>query len=695
MSSHTSAFTSVDLDPSRVFPVRSGEVKLPQYLALRKFNGISQPVQTNNFYTNLLLGSHDQPVITNPYKLNFVDNSCSIYYPNRRDLVYGPDPVKYFFYPNGVRDLLLTSQDFDTSNPQFTLSDADKFCITANYELSTSAIPNGKLSFPLVQGMGFITGVYNNLIPLIKSAKGFKSVVGVKCQNPNLKKFEIVLNDDSKWCLFINQDLSVKFNQDQIIFNKIITDKPLILQVGYETFEYYDQVAGNYVKSVDLVLNDDNYEISYKLSGTDISLLDKTLIMAPPHWRQTFTDYLNGTKTNFILNSCTLGSLQGCITNKLIMNVSLDLPTEYIGTFPNQNNLSDGVMTRILQQAGLDSNNNIEAETNLDSMYFSGKVFMKYAYLLYINHYVLKDLGLTRTVFDKLVQSYTKFINNQQQYPLFYDLEYKGVVSSVTGGGDFGNGHYNDHHFHYGYHIHAVALMLEVDAEINEGRFYPQVKDWIELLIQDVFTLDSTNGNFPFMRNFDFYFGHSWAKGLYESGDGKDEESSSEDYNCYYGIKLYGQFIKDQELVKKSNLVLAIMVKSLNDYFYYAANNQIEPSRFIYNQVSGIYFENKIDHTTYFGNYESYIHGIHMIPETPIYPLYKSRLFIRTEWQQVFSGSNIGNLPDNNWRSILMLNYSLIEPDVAYRFFGDNFDFKYLDDGLTLTYCLFYCACKI
>lgn len=686
MSSDTSAFTSSD--PSSVFPVKAGETSVPSYLK----NPSNNPVETNNFFANLLLGSHDQPVWTNPYKLTFHSNACNAYFPQRKDLVYGPDPIKYFYYPNGINDIILTSQDFTNATPNFTLSNADKFSITANYELNTSSISNGKLSFPLVQGMGFVTGIYTNLIPLIQSIKGFSDVKGVACQNPKLKKFIITLGDGSKWTLFLNQDISIKFSLSQILFNKITTD-PLVLQVGFDTFEYYDQVAGNYVDSVDLTMNDSSYQMSYNLVGTDTSLLDKTLIMAPPHWKQTFTDFLNGTKANFIVNSCTLGTLQGCITDKLIMDVSSSMPTKYTGGFPNQLNLSSDVKSTLLKQARLDGANDIESETNLDSMYFSGKVFMKYAYLLYIVHYVLKDADLASTIFNKLVKSYNRFIENNQQYPLLYDLNFKGIVSSATGGDDFGNGHYNDHHFHYGYHIHAIGLMLPIDKEINGGKFYTQVKDWIELLIQDVFTLEMNNKNFPFMRNFDFYNGHSWAKGLYESGDGKDEESSSEDYNCYYGIKLYGQATDNSELVNKSSLVLATLVKSLNNYFYYADDNQIEPNKFIYNKVSGIYFENKIDHTTYFGNYESYIHGIHMIPVTAIYPLYKSKLFIQSEWDLVFKDGT--NMPDNNWRSILMLNYSLVDPELAFNFFNDNFDFKYIDDGLTLTYCLFVCACKL
>lgn len=90
----------------------------------------------------------------------------------------------------------------------------------------------------------------------------------------------------------------------------------------------------------------------------------------------------------------------------------------------------------------------------------------------------------------------------------------------------------------------------------------------------------------------------SWSKGLYESGDGKDEESSSEDYHFTYAAYLFGVAINDAALRDRSLIQLAVQKQSMNSYMLYTPGNQIEPSQFVPNWVSGIKFENKIDHVT-------------------------------------------------------------------------------------------------
>ena len=82
--------------------------------------------------------------------------------------------------------------------------------------------------------------------------------------------------------------------------------------------------------------------------------------------------------------------------------------------------------------------------------------------------------------------------------------------------------------------------------------------------------------------------GHSWAKGLFESGDGKDEESSSEDNLSVYAIKMWGRTIGDKAMEARGNLMLAIEARSMQNYFLYTSDNKVQPSNFIGNKVSGV-----------------------------------------------------------------------------------------------------------
>jgi endo-1,3(4)-beta-glucanase len=110
--------------------------------------------------------------------------------------------------------------------------------------------------------------------------------------------------------------------------------------------------------------------------------------------------------------------------------------------------------------------------------------------------------------------------------------------------------------------------------------------------------------------------------------------------------------------------------------------------------VAGILFENKIDHTTYFGNNLEYIQGIHMIPLLPCTPLVRGSQFVTEEWNAFFSNGRADQVP-GGWRGILYGNYATINPAAAYAFFSrSNFDASLLDGGASLTWYLAYSAGK-
>lgn len=89
-------------------------------------------------------------------------------------------------------------------------------------------------------------------------------------------------------------------------------------------------------------------------------------------------------------------------------------------------------------------------------------------------------------------------------------------------------------------------------------------------------------------RAFDIFHGHSWAKGLFESADGKDQESSSEDMHFAYAMKLWGSVTGDAAMEGRGNMQLAIMSRSFNEYFLLKSGNTTHPAKFTPNKVTGI-----------------------------------------------------------------------------------------------------------
>ena len=100
---------------------------------------------------------------------------------------------------------------------------------------------------------------------------------------------------------------------------------------------------------------------------------------------------------------------------------------------------------QLLQQVAVSEiNQDYNAQTNLDSMYFSGKALAKFAMIVYTTHDLLGEPDLATLGLNQLKGAFAVFATNQQIYPLVYDSVWNGVVSSgsyITGdpGQDFGN----------------------------------------------------------------------------------------------------------------------------------------------------------------------------------------------------------------------------------------------------------------
>ncbi|KAG7929531.1 hypothetical protein KL925_000273 [Ogataea polymorpha] len=623
--------------------------------------------------------------------------------PSAKRRVYGETDeegaASYFYAPAGNISLCLGSSDFD-SNVSLKLANLRKMSI----DVTVASKSAGSLTATLVQGMGFVSAVYNDLIPEIHSGVGIKSVTGDTAPRSGTDKYKIILNDGSTWVMYVtfSDNQSCQFalkDSNHIIGSNSINN--CVIQVACGDDSAYDKAAGCYPTSATLSASVSGstatYAFEYATSGSSNN--GTTIMYAMPHQSDSFTSTTSGSKTSATLDDTVHGVMTAYLSNKFEMSETL---TTSIGKDPwsaisgfSSPSYSDSELSAIKAAAADEYNADVYSYTDLDSMYTSGKILDKYAYVLYVCHYVLKDSDKTSTLLASLKKAIERFSGNSQKYPLCYETNWGGICS--TGGMsdgdtsiDYGNAFYNDHHFHYGYHIHAAALCALVDADLG-GSWASSVKDWVNSLVRDVANPSSDDSHFPVFRNFDFYLGHSIAHGITVYADGKDEESSSEDYNFVYAMKIWASVINDTNMANRADLMLAISKRAMNVYFLYTQDNTVMPSKFIGNYCSGIWFENKIAHTTYFGTNIEYIHGIHMLPITPVSSLIRGPTFVKEEWENVLS-SKIGNVTDG-WKGILMLNVALYDPATSYNFFsGSDFSTNYLDNGMSKTWSLAYTA---
>ncbi|KAF2220483.1 endo-1,3-beta-glucanase Engl1 [Elsinoe ampelina] len=662
-------------------------------------------IPTNKFYANFFLGTQSQPSWTHPYSLQWARGNgvaqswgMSISHIERGQLAFDNDnnPSRYFFAPIGIQSMILSAQELGNTSV-LTTDSLTAFSVNVNLQASASGSP--LITFPLVQGMGFITGRYNNASPLIQSSVSVLSLLySGKLTGSNIFKYKASLGDQTTWLMYVNPDNSsypgntfTLANGNNINGTSGFTGTIQIAKLPSSTpggEATFDASAGVYATSSRISGSASGTTGTYTMSFSKGGITSRSLLMfALPHHIQSLT---SGGVTNIKLQTTTKGIATAIVGDSWTL-AEPDLPTD-IGFAPwtvdqgSVSTVSTQAQQLINQAAASELTQDIAAQSNLDSMYFSGKGLAKFASLIYAVSDLGKNKTLAYTGLQRLQAAFSTFVNNTQIYPLLYESAWGGVVSSGTyrtgdANLDFGNTYYNDHHFHYAYFVYSAAVIGYLDP----NWLTTQNRDWVNMLVRDFGNPSDSDPYFPFSRSYDWFHGHSWAKGLYESGDGKDQESSSEDSLACYALKMWGTVSGDVAMEARGALMMAVQKRAVQNYYLYTSDNTVEPARFIGNKAAGILFENKIDHATYFGLNIEYIQGIHMIPLFPFSPYVRSQTFVREEWDTYFSNGRVDSIV-GGWRGILYANLALIDPATAWDWFGAGFDNQYLDGGASLTW---------
>eukprot|EP00471_Norrisiella_sphaerica_P014257 CAMPEP_0184494448 /NCGR_PEP_ID=MMETSP0113_2-20130426/28718_1 /TAXON_ID=91329 /ORGANISM="Norrisiella sphaerica, Strain BC52" /LENGTH=832 /DNA_ID=CAMNT_0026880203 /DNA_START=185 /DNA_END=2680 /DNA_ORIENTATION=+ len=233
---------------------------------------------------------------------------------------------------------------------------------------------------------------------------------------------------------------------------------------------------------------------------------------------------------------------------------------------------------------------------------------------------------------------------------------------SFAAGMDFGNGYYNDHHFHYGYLLYAAAVVAKFLPEW--GREY---KEFILLLVRDVANPSEDDTSFPPYRHMDFYVGHSWAGGIFQPFlNGRNQESVSEAVNCWYALSVLGDALEDQRVKDIGLSLLAMEVHAAHHYWQlHRSHSPTLPDDFTKRGVSGILWSNLIQYQTWFGSTTWELNGIQMLPFTPI-----SEFLLPAQWvnQQItdFSHSCSGQCIQDGWISLVCMAQAIVDVPGAW-----------------------------
>jgi endoglucanase Acf2 len=227
----------------------------------------------------------------------------------------------------------------------------------------------------------------------------------------------------------------------------------------------------------------------------------------------------------------------------------------------------------------------------------------------------------------------------------------------------------NDHHFHYGYWIRAAA---EIALRDPAWAAKAQWGGMVELLIADIATTQRGSAEFPYLRNFDTYEGHSWASGLGDGGFGNNQESSSEALNAWAGLILWGEVTGNRALRDLGIYLYTTEANAINHYWFDIHGLVFPPE---YKDVeASMIFGGKYAHNTWWTDEPRQIKGINLLPMAPFStylgrdPAYVKRN-VGTLPQDIKTylarGKNYNEFPKDGWQDIFAKYLALADPAAA------------------------------
>ncbi|RMZ93126.1 glycoside hydrolase family 81, partial [Brachionus plicatilis] len=189
-------------------------------------------------------------------------------------------------------------------------------------------------------------------------------------------------------------------------------------------------------------------------------------------------------------------------------------------------------------------------------------------------------------------------------------------------------------------------------------------------------------------RNKDPFLGHSYASGLFEFADSKNQESTSEAINSYFAVRELGKMTGNQTLEDLGDYLLSTEIHATIVYWQVKKNSQIYSEPFSKNGVVGILWETKVDYATWFGGNVEFIYGIQMLPFTEITPSHLKKDWL-TETRPIWSKSLSSGSIEEGWKGFMLMADAIVDPNRP-GLSNDIHGLTGYDNGNTRTNTLFF-----
>ncbi|KAK9061815.1 hypothetical protein SSX86_018998 [Deinandra increscens subsp. villosa] len=575
---------------------------LPDPSAFFSPNLTSSPLPTNSFFQNFVIEKGDQKEYIHPYLIKSSHSSLSLSYPS---IFSNTSLTQQIFTPDLNISVL--------HNPDPTRTHV----VSSFSDLGVTLDLQPGLRFFFVRGSPYLT------CQILKSAPlSISTVHKIRAFVPNSSKtkYKINLSNGQIWILYSSSPIRLTRDESTIesenfrgvIRIALLPNRDAKLEPVLDRFSSCYPVSGRarFRGSVSV-----DYKWQKKGSGDllmlanplHLRLMDKSSVKVVDGFRYKSVDgeLVGVVGSSWVLKpdpvSVTWGSIKGVEKEKE----------------------SRHEIVKALEQdvKGLDSSN-----VTTNSSYFFGKLVARAARLALIAEEIeieIEDADVIPKIKNYLKGTIEpwldgKFVGNG----FLYDKSWGGLITkqgSTDKTADFGFGIYNDHHFHIGYFLYGIAVLAKIDP-VWGRKYRPQAY----ALMTDFMTLDGGSGSgskYTRLRCFDLWKLHSWAAGLTEFENGRNQESTSEAVNAYYSAALMGLAYGDTRLVAVGSLLTAMEIHAAKTWWHVKEDDTLYGADFTReNRVVGILWANKRDSVLWFAPAEmrEARFGIQVLPLLPV-----------------------------------------------------------------------------
>ncbi len=627
-ASYTTSFPGTDAAGRNSYP--SGSPQLSG-------NALNKPVPTNDWWSKLVKENFADNLFNYPFTMKTVANGLIVSYIKRGVI---DDMLPVVVGVNGLNTTKTTVSDFSDWLVTMNWNDGSHF-----FEASSGiAMPflyfkKGSQDLATVTINSGIVTVKGEMI-LIKDAKNGADFAIYAPQgstwNVSGKVYSSNLNGKNYWSLgLLPYDVS---NLDQTAeeFKKYAYVFPKNTTSSFS----YDESNSTLTTQFNVVPE--------LMEGENTKML---LGLLPHQW--------NNLSTN-VTSNYSYPSIRGEI--KVIE--ANDFQTEYkfrgiLPTLPYVNNYSDGFNPVLLNQKIQDIEND-QLALWTDS-YNEGQVMNRLIQTARIanemGNFIARD-KIIQTIKTRL-EDWLTFESGEKAFLFYYNSTWSAMLGYPAGHGQDSN--LNDHHFHWGYFIHAAAFVQQF-----EPAWSLKFGEMVNLLIRDAASTDRSDPLFPYLRNFSPYAGHCWANGFATFPQGNDQESTSESMQFNSSLIHWGQ-VTGNKNIRDLGIYLYVTEQAAIQEYWFDVNDRNFPNTQNFSLVSRVW-GNDFDNGTFWTSDIAASYGIELYPihGGSLY-LAHNRSYLSKLWTEIKANtgilSNQANV--NLWHDVMWSLAALNNPSEA------------------------------